>query len=314
MHPAPNTPIDAPQAHAFLAAHFDPAATAVERIGAGAWSQAFGFRRGADDLVVRFGHHVDDFRKDERAYAFATPDLPIPEVLRIGPAFDGYYAISRRANGVVLESLDADGWQAIFPALVAAFEAMRLANLAGTTGFGSWGGATGAAEQSSWPKHLLLVGEDRPEQRTHGWRARLADSPEDEATFAWGFELLKQVLDDSAPRSLIHADLINRNVLVQGERITGVFDWGCARYGDHLYDLAWFEFWSPWYPELDMAVMRATLEARWRAVGYVPHNQAARLLACHLHIGLDHLAYNAFRGNQENLRATADRMRAVIRG
>ena len=79
----------------------------VESVGEGAWSRCYGYRQGDDDLVIRFGKYVDDFQKDQRAFAYAGPGLPIPEVLDIGQAFDGYYAISRRLYGVPLESLDA---------------------------------------------------------------------------------------------------------------------------------------------------------------------------------------------------------------
>src|SRR5690606_23678556 len=91
--------VDAPAAHPPLTAHFDPACTGVELIGEGAWSRAFAFRRGEQELVARFGRHVDDFQKDQRASAYQSPVLPIPEVLAIGPAFDGYFAVSTRVHG-----------------------------------------------------------------------------------------------------------------------------------------------------------------------------------------------------------------------
>lgn len=305
--------LDNQQAQAFLREQFDPASTGVEVIGEGAWSRCFGFQRGNEELVVRFGNHVDDFLKDQRAHRYATPDLPIPKVIEIGRAFGGYYAISTRVHGVALEEIDAAQWRRIVPSLVAVLEAMRTADLSATRGFGGWDGE-GKALDPSWSSHLLAVGTEKPDQRTRGWRARLASFAEGEATFLWGLELLKQVADDTAPRSLIHADLMNRNVLVDDGRITGVFDWGCARYGDHLYDLAWFEFWAPWHPNLDVAYLRSELERRWDEVGYHPQNQAARLQACYLHIGLDHLAYNAWRGTWSTLLESAARMRALING
>lgn len=313
MSQAQGAHIDSQQAQAFLASHFDPASSEVARIGEGAWSRCFGFRRDDDKLVVRFGQHVDDFQKDQAAYAHAAPGLPIPEVLAIGRAFDGYYAISTRVYGISLENLSATQWRATVPSIVAALEAMRLADISATMGYGGWGSAR-TAQHARWSGHLLAVGDDTPDRRTHGWRARLATSSDGDAAFTWGYELLKQVVDDSAPRCLIHADLINRNVLVDAERIAGVFDWGCSCYGDHLYDLAWFEFWAPWHPQLDVPYLRSELERQWRAVGYVPDNQAARLLACYLHIGLDHLAYNAYLGDWSTLAATAERMRVLAAG
>jgi len=319
---APSTPIhregglsiDSEQAEDFLRRHFHPDSSAVAEIGAGAWSRCFGFRAGGEKLVVRFGRYLDDFQKDQRASRYATPYLPIPQVLVLGRAFDGYYAVSTRCYGDFLDYLDAQQWLAVIPSVVDALEVMRLADLSGTSGYGGWD-ASGHAPQAKWSGHLLRVADDSPERRNHGWRALLASAPEDDAIFTWGFERLgslTDVIDRSAPRSLYHADLMNRNVLVEGERITGVFDWGCSCYGDHLYDLAWFEFWLPWYPHLEIARLRLALEDRWRQIGYTPAHLTERLQACYLHIGLDHLAYNAWLQDWPTLSATARRMRALV--
>jgi hygromycin-B 4-O-kinase len=311
MSQAQNVTVDATQAQAFLASHFDPTISDVEHVGDGAWSRCFGFRRGDEELVVRFGNYVDDFENDQRAYLYAAPDLPIPQVLEIGRAFGGYYAISTRVHGHPLDHLSTDDWQATIPSTVAMLEALRLADVSGTTGWGGWDG-NGNAPHASWSSHLLSVNVDTPERRNHGWRQKLTQSPADEDAFAWGYALLQQIVDDSIPRHLYHADLMNRNVLVQDHQISGVFDWGCGCYGDHLYDLAWFEFWAPWYPEKDIAALRNALEQRWREVGYVPENKVARLQACYLHIGLDHLAYNAWLEDWETLSATARQMRRLV--
>ena len=303
--------VDIGQAQVFLAGYLDTEPLEVVLIGEGAWSRCFGFRRGDEELVVRFGNHVDDFRKDQLAYAYTRPDLPIPEVLDIGQAFEGYYAISTRAYGVPLESLDSTKWLAIVPSVVSALEAMRLTDLSSTSGVGGWG-IGGQAPHVNWATHLLTVGDDTPKHRTHGWRERLAASPLGEEAFAWAFDLLKTVADDSVPHCLVHSDLINRNVLVNDDRISAVFDWGCSIYGDHLYDLAWFEFWAPWFPKLNIQYLRSEIERRWREVGYAPQNKEARLMACYLHIGLDHLAYNAYLGDWTTLAATAERMRILV--
>lgn len=320
---APSTPvrieggldINPKQVQRFLREHFHPGASALETIGAGAWSRAFGFRVQDEELVVRFGAYVDDFEKDRGAYRFCADGLPVPEVRAIGPAFDGYYAVSTRCTGDFLDHLDAERWLAVIPSVVDALEAMRLADLSGTSGFGDWGDS-GHAPHQNWSGHLLRVDDDTPERRNHGWRALLAaNAPEDDVTFDWGYELLERlapVIDIHAPRSLYHADLMNRNVLVADNAISGVFDWGCSCYGDHLYDLAWFEFWAPWYPHLTIARLRVTLEERWRKVGYTPVYLRERLHACYLHIGLDHLAYNAWLGDWPTLSATAQQMRKLV--
>lgn len=299
------------QAQSFLVDQLQLSATEVTLIGEGAWSRCFGFRQGDQTLAIRFGNHVDDFEKDQVAYRYATAALPVPEVYEIGEAFDGYYAISTRIQGVPLEAVSADEWRGLVPAVVAALEAMRTADLTDTTGFGGWD-MTRNGGCASWSARLLTVDTDVPEMRTHGWRAKLATSPEGDDAFQWGYALLKEVARNDVPRCLLHCDLINRNVLVNGDQLAGVFDWGCSVYGDHLYELAWFEFWAPWMPTVDVPYLRTALEQHWAAIGYLPHHQEERLAACYLHIGLDHLAYNAIIGDWATLLATAERMRNLV--
>ena len=304
--------VDILQAQAFLTHHLGTEPSGIVLLGEGAWSQCFGFVHDGQDLVIRFGKYVSDFQKDQLAYRYANSDLPIPEVIEIGAALDGYYAISTRVYGIPLESVPAEQWLALVPAIVAALEAMRLADLSATKGSGGWG-AEGQAAHGSWRSYLLGVAEDDgPDPRGHGWHERLAMSPDGQATFDWGLNLLKQVADNTVPRCLVHGDLMNRNVFVDADRITGVFDWGCSIYGDHLYDLALIEFWSPWYPTLDIEALRTALEQRWLERGYSPENKVSRLQACYLHIGLEHLAYHAHLGNWKTVLEIAQRMRALI--
>jgi hygromycin-B 4-O-kinase len=159
--------LDPSQVQVFLASQFDPASHEVEHLGAGAWSRCFGFRRGEQELVVRFGQHLDDFRKDHLAAAFSAPELPIPAVLAIGEAFDGFYAVSTRIRGIPLESVSEAQWHSLVPALADALEAMRLAEVSATAGFGGWDEA-GRAPHARWSEYLLSVSNDTPQQRMYG--------------------------------------------------------------------------------------------------------------------------------------------------
>lgn len=313
MRTSKNLTVDIKQARAFLASYYGSEPSPVGLVGEGAWSRCFGYRRDGQDLVIRFGKFVDDFRKDRFAQRFTAPGVPVPEVLEIGQAYDGFYAIATRAHGSPLDEVGADQWNALVPSVVDALEAMRTADIPPDGGIGSWG-PDGKAGGTRWSERLLSVAVDTPDLRSYGWRAKLAASPSGDGDFIWGYDLLQETADDSIPIGLVHGDLMNRNVLVEGSNITGVFDWGCSVYGDHLYDLAWFEFWAPWYPDLDIGRLRPALERRWEEAGYVPENKAARLAACYLHIGLDHLAYNAHLEDWDTLAATAAQMRALVTG
>ncbi len=70
------------QVKRFLSGQYSP--KHVAHVGAGAWSSAFAFDHQGQRLVVRFGRHLEDFRKDEVASTRFGASLPIPPVLEIG--------------------------------------------------------------------------------------------------------------------------------------------------------------------------------------------------------------------------------------
>jgi hygromycin-B 4-O-kinase len=294
------TPTTGAAAGRFLSDYYGSVIIA-EPAGVGMWSRCFGFEHDGARLVVRFGQHVGDFECDRVAADFARPGLPIPQVHEIGETVDGYYAISDRVDGTPLEECPADRWPSLVPAVTDALVTMRDVPPAGP-GWGGWG-SDGVAASSGWRDHLLAIEEDAVDARTHGTRERLRDHPDGDACFRWALGLLESVASDDVPRSVIHCDLINRNVHLVGDTITGIFDWGCGRYGDPLYELAWFDFWAPWHPNLDARPLFGTTG---------DPVDSDRYLACLLHIGIDHLGYNAKIGDEGALEATAARTRAVV--
>jgi len=117
----------------------------------------------------------------------------------------------------------------------------------------------------------------------------------------------------SEERHLIHSDLLHFNVLVEADRITGVLDWGCGKYGDFLYDLAWLCFWQPWYPAWRGIDFRAEATQHYASMGFNVPNFYERLRCCEIHIGLDGQAYMAYAGNWSDLEAAAKRTLEVAK-
>jgi len=243
---------------------------------------------------------VSDFSVDAAMSAYSSPRLPIPaviEISRLDPPFADYYlCLSEFAPGEPLESVSADRWPAIVPAVADALEAMRAISPPANT-------AT-----LTWPQ--VLLHRDDGDSRLEGWQQRLEAEPTLFAGYHNSMSRLGGLCALSAVAgvapTLLHCDLIHRNVHVVGAAITAVFDWGCRRWGDHLYDLAWFDFWAPWHPNLDIGLLRAELANRW---GGEPDPD--RLAACLLHIGADHLAYNAAVGDLPAARVVFDRLVAL---
>lgn len=257
--------------------------------------------------MVRLGRYEADFRKDERAARWRSVRLPVPEMLEIGPAGDGFYAISRRAHGLFLEGLDAGAVTDARASVLGLLDAMRAADLRDTSGFGWWG-AQGVGSHASWRAYLLDVARDQPGGRTSGWRARMASSPTGVEPFDRAYERLRE-LADALPdeRHLIHSDLLHGNVLVDDGQVTAIFDWGNALYGDWLYDVAWIAFFSPWHPGLRALEVVREARARGGAGGLDLAGFEERLLACSLHIGLDGQVYSASIESSGELKETARR-------
>jgi hygromycin-B 4-O-kinase len=103
---------------------------------------------------------------------------------------------------------------------------------------------------------------------------------------------------------------LNYNVTVTGDRITGIFDWGCALWGDALYDLAWIRFCEWWYPQWSGLNLSDRMQA---AVGTEGDNVSERMLCYLLHIGLGSISYNAMIENWTVMNDAVDATEAVLR-
>lgn len=284
----------------------------VAPIGAGAWSRAFSFSRRESAFVVRFGALAEDFERDRLAASFASDVLPIPRTVAIGEAFGGWYSITERVFGDFLDDADGPRMRRVLPSLFAALDAARVVDLSDSSGYGSVD-ADGNGPFSSWQETLLAINQDAPEHRTHGWHERIRTSPNGTVAFDSAYACLER-LAPRCPneRHIIHSDLLNRNVFIDGDRISGVIDWGCLLYGDFLYDIAWITFWAPWYSEWRNIDFENAALDHARAIGLDLPDALMRLRCYEIHIGLAHFAYNAFIGNWKNYEDVVDRTMAIV--
>ena len=236
--------------------------------------------------------------------------LPIPAVIEIGAVSGGYFTVSERAHGQLLDSLDGLGMRAALPGLLAALDALRAIDVSGTNGYGIWA-PDGTGPAASWAQALLAISHETA--RVPGWRAALAASPVGTGRFDLGYARLRELAEGLPDeRHIVHGDLVNRNVLVQGPRITAVIDWGNALYGDWLYDAAWLIFWWPWFPQWQDIDIVAELDQHWQQHGGLPPLLHRRLRACLVHIGLDAMAYNAYRRRWDDLARVTSQLSGLI--
>ena len=309
--------VDVGAAADFLRERFGPALSdVVAAPRQGMWSRAYFFRDGERDLVIRFADTAWNFEKDRRFAAYASQDLPIPVVLEIGDAFDDlYYAVTTRAHGMFLEELDHDTMERALPAVFGALDAMRAVDLSDSAGFGSHL-PNFDGERPTWREFLLAVNDDDPALTANpvrGWRGALESRPDAARTFDDAYAALVAWVDRCPDvRHLVHNDLLHGNVLVDQRRVSAIFDWQCAVYGDFLYDVAVLTFWGPWFPVLDAANVRTAIRRHYDEIGLVVPDLDVRLRCYEVHIGLCHLGYHAWMRDWDELDAVARRTREVL--
>lgn len=306
--------VDDAAAHAFLVAQLGADPNGIEALRPGEWSRVYAIRRGDEELVVRFSRYREDFEKDRTVAAWSSPDLPVPEVLDIGEALGGSYAVTRRVRGHHMDVLDEGHMRGLLPRLFRALDAARRIDLSSASGFGGWDARTGG-QHRSWREAVLRIGTTVPPGRGEGWRERLEASPSGAAPFDEALERLRELVDlCPEERHLIHDDLLNRNVLVDGDRITAVLDWGSSKYGDFLWDIALLVYGSAWFPLWSGIDFAAEAARHYAAIGLSVPNYKERLRCYTIAIGLGGMSYNAWKDRLDHVAWHAARTRGFMRG
>jgi hygromycin-B 4-O-kinase len=271
----------------------------VEELQRGGWSSAYSFRSGRHELILRVGYHAEDFAKERYASTWHAAGVPVPDVLDLGEAFDGYYIVSRRHEGQKLADLDPSRVPRVLGHLFEVLEALRRIELPGQ-GYGIWTTPDADAPGRTWGEHLRGV-EGRDESRLVGWREKLA---------ARGCAALDALtLDVPETRRLVHADLLLNHLVGSNDEVTAVFDWGNAMAGDPLFDIAWIVYCIPWFPAIDR---RHVLGLARR---HFPGDDVDRLLPLYeLHIGVASLQYQAFADDLLALEISTSSIARLLRG
>jgi aminoglycoside phosphotransferase (APT) family kinase protein len=287
----------------FLAALHGDAVDDLEQLHGGFWSAAYGYRVGDRALVLRIGQHRSWFEMDRDAMAYNAPGSPVPEVLEIGDAFGGAYAISVRHYGRFLETVAQDEADVVGPTIVRLLTALKA--------------APSAATPASWRDWLMRGLVDHPDQPQSGWRAKIASDRSLDSLFRMCGSRVEE-LSASCPerRDLVHGDLLHSNVLINDDasRVNAVFSWKCSTRGDFLYDVAWCTFWSSFHPGIAAADVfhRVVDDASIAADPGALDGAAERHHCYELHIGASHLGWNLWVGDEQALRAVAARTSEIL--
>jgi hygromycin-B 4-O-kinase len=275
-----------------------PDARDVTPLTGGEASQAFAFISGDRSLVLRVNHSRSYFRDFWASEIFAGTPVPVPSVLASGKEGCYFWAVSERVAGVPLRSLPGETVAALRTPLLHMLAHIHATPLPPGSGYG-YLGDDGIAPALSWRDFI------EGEGKFHGFidwdRVVREAEPRISALIrdAWeaGDRLVPYCPEE---RALNHGDFNLDNILGNGERITGVVDWGCI-IGDPLWDIAWMEFWAP-----KMAFAEA-----WLQLWPVEHGEQ-RLMCYRLRMAAHALGFFLQTGRPDLANDFSGRVKAVL--
>ena len=160
---------------------------------------------------------------------------------------------------------------------------------------------------------MVNIATDTPYSRISGWREKLATNKNYLEVFSRGNEELVEMVNFCPEdRYVVHNDLLHFNLIVRDNKVVALIDWGCALYGDFLYDLAMFTTWQFYYPSLTGIDFTGEAKKYFGEKGVDVEHFDERMRCYQLHLLLDSLAYNAFKENWKNAEMVVKRLNEVI--
>ena len=150
------------EVQAFINDHFGDRANEMTSLTGGDWSQAYALTVDGQQVVVRFGTHGEDYKKDQAVAKWSSEELPIPRFIEFGETESGFFAVSERIHGDSLDKLDSQRMKTVFPSLFRVMDTIRDIDISNTEGYGNWA-PDGRGPQTSWQEALLQKFEgDQP--------------------------------------------------------------------------------------------------------------------------------------------------------
>ncbi len=205
-------------------------------------SQAFSFSTYKGSFVLRIAkEHRDDFEKDSYAYNnFASHYIPIPKILRIGKFSNYKFAISEKLGGKMLVEFADDEVTKLLPSITTSLDSIHNSRTDIGNKYGVWD-KDGLAKQNSWEEVIL----EYFNEKNKNWNEEFGNTFYDRTFFNNLYSKAERLTKYVPNRhDLLHGDYGFDNVLSDGKIVTGVLDWGSAKYGDFLYDIARLIYWG----------------------------------------------------------------------
>jgi len=294
---------------ALVSTFFDAPVTRIDTPQTGQIARTFFCTVNGREYVVRFNRDNMGANLPKEAYIYAhyaSPRIPIPEILHVGRHSGLHYAISRRVPGAPLVALPYAAYRRMIPAFLDTLDAIHAAEVTDTRGYGTFDNE-GIGLFTSWRESLAVIREEEaPGSFYEAWHHLFEDSILErdvfDTVYARMIDLLAYCPEE---RYLVHGGPDLSNVVGHEGRITGVLDWINAMYGDFVYDFAGLDFWTP--GEGYAALCRS----RYRARAEIPPAYDERMLCYGFYHGLSALRFFAHAGDLSGYQWARDRIEGL---
>ena len=247
------TTISDEQVERILSEIFPDGITDLLRIVAGEFAQAFSFKHQNRAYILRVSQRsesLDDYNKENKVYDLLPATVKVARNEKVFAKDGMVYSLALRIPGKTLMQLrkaneqTEDDIAAATEQLIDILQAILEIDVSTYTGFGTFDMDLNGAHKT-WCDYLLSKLVHR---HVLSWRETIVNE-EDIKIYDSLVEqinaLIKQIPDTK--KSLVHGDFGEGNVLFENGSVTGIIDWGGAKWGDHLYDVAIFDMWTPQY-------------------------------------------------------------------
>jgi hygromycin-B 4-O-kinase len=238
---------------------------------------------------------------------FATSDIPIPPILKIGRLGNSYFSISQKMPGSGLDFLSQAEYQQALPSIVQTLNAIHQVNVQKWHGFG-WFDDQGNGIFPTWKRFVAKINEEEPPEWFFGkWHTLFSTTFLERDLFETVYKEMLRLLEFCPEeRYLVHGGYGYNNVLTQEGKVTAVLGWD-AMYGDFVYDIARIDLWPPY--GIDYAEL---FRQHYASKGKSLPNYRERMTCYKLYIGLDGLRFFAKTNNREKYQATCQKLQHLL--
>ena len=259
-------------------------------------AQTLSFKAGDGEYILRFmtGKMDASYQKEAFIYQnFASPEIMIPPVIKVGSIGGLFYCISKKMPGRGLKSMSVDEYNQILPEVIKIAHAVHTTDVTHWKGYG-WIGDDGNGLFPSWKKFIAHANE---EERAEGflgkWHVLFDTTFLNRARFDEYYGRMIPLLEACPEdRYLLHGGYGYDNMLAQDGKVTAVLDWE-AMYGDFAYDIAWIDFWPRGVDHVELFRRHYTEKG-------MPLGNYRERIACYKHyMGLDAMKFFAKTNNRE---------------